>query len=79
MGIGLEASGSTGGLGLAGHRVLVVEDENLIALDLQRRLESLGYVVTGMAGTGEAASGRRAPSGRTSSSWTSFCAARLTA
>jgi len=44
-----------GRLGLAGHRVLVVEDENLIALDLQRRLESLGYTVTGTAGTGDGA------------------------
>jgi PAS domain S-box-containing protein len=40
---------------LAGHKVLVVEDENLIAMDLQRRLESLGYTVTGTAGTGETA------------------------
>jgi len=40
---------------LEGHKVLVVEDENVIALDLQRRLESLGCTVTGTAGTGEAA------------------------
>jgi PAS domain S-box-containing protein len=33
----------------------VVEDENLIALDLQRRLESLGYTVTGTAATADAA------------------------
>ncbi len=40
---------------MAGYKVLVVEDENLIALDLQRRLEALGYTVTGTAGTGDAA------------------------
>jgi CheY-like chemotaxis protein len=40
---------------MAGCKVLVVEDENLIAMDLQRRLEGLGYSVTGTAGTGEAA------------------------
>jgi PAS domain S-box-containing protein len=42
-------------MGSMGNRVLVVEDENLIALDMQNRLETLGYIVTGTAGTGDAA------------------------
>ena len=33
-------------------RLLIVEDEGLVALDLQSRLERLGYVVTGIADTG---------------------------
>jgi len=40
---------------LAGQKVLVVEDESVIALDLQRRLEGLGYTVTGTAGTADSA------------------------
>ena len=35
--------------------VLIVEDENIVALDLKRRLEKLGYAVVGMASTGEKA------------------------
>lgn len=34
-------------------RILLVEDEAIIALDLKQRLESLGYEVTGIAATGE--------------------------
>jgi len=33
-------------------RILVVEDERIIALDLQRRLHSLGYTVCAIAGSG---------------------------
>jgi CheY-like chemotaxis protein len=32
--------------------ILIVEDERIIALDLQRRLRRLGYTVAGVAGTG---------------------------
>ncbi len=33
-------------------RVLVVEDESIVALDMKNRLSSLGYTVTGIAATG---------------------------
>ncbi|HOX33343.1 MAG TPA: response regulator, partial [Spirochaetales bacterium] len=33
-------------------RILIVEDEKIIALDLQRRLERFGYSVVGMASDG---------------------------
>ena len=33
-------------------RILLVEDEAIIALDLRQRLENLGYIVTGIAATG---------------------------
>src|SRR6187549_1500220 len=33
-------------------RILLVEDEAIIALDLRQRLEALGYIVTGIAVTG---------------------------
>lgn len=36
-------------------RILVVEDEKIIQLDLRYQLEHLGYVVAGMASTGEEA------------------------
>ncbi len=36
-------------------RVLIVEDERIIALDLRRRLEKLGYQVTGIASTADEA------------------------
>ncbi len=36
-------------------RILIVEDEKIIAIDLQRRLERFGYVVVGMAGDGATA------------------------
>jgi CheY-like chemotaxis protein len=36
---------------LAGRRILVIEDEMLIALMLQGMLEELGYQITGMAHT----------------------------
>ena len=38
-------------IGLTGRRILVVEDEMLIALMLQSMLEALGYQVAGRAGT----------------------------
>ncbi len=34
-------------------KILIVEDEKIIALDLQRRLEKFGYHVSGMSTTGE--------------------------
>ena len=33
-------------------KILIVEDERIIAIDLQRRLENFGYRVTGVAATG---------------------------
>lgn len=36
-------------------KILVVEDENSVALDIKNRLTKLGYSVTGMASTGESA------------------------
>jgi len=36
-------------------RILIVEDETIVALDLQRSLEMLGYEVVGMAPSGEVA------------------------
>lgn len=41
----------------AGARILVVEDENIVALDLRERLEGLGYRVCGMEATGDGAIG----------------------
>ncbi len=38
-----------------GKRVLIVEDENIIALDLRMRIEGLGHTVVGVAHAGEAA------------------------
>ena len=36
-------------------RILIVEDERIIALDLQRRLEKIGYTVTDIVSTGQSA------------------------
>ncbi len=36
-------------------KILVVEDEQIVALDIKAMLQRLGYVVTGLAPTGEAA------------------------
>ena len=33
-------------------RVLIVEDERVVARDLERRLQGLGYVIVGLVGTG---------------------------
>ncbi len=40
---------------MADTRILVVEDEKIVAADLQQRLRSFGYVVVGIASTGQAA------------------------
>jgi PAS domain S-box-containing protein len=36
-------------------RILVVEDESIVALDIKQRLEGMGYAVVGIAATGEQA------------------------
>jgi len=38
-----------------GEKILIVEDERIIAIDLQRRLEKFGYTVAGIVVTGEQA------------------------
>src|SRR5574344_166416 len=40
---------------MANERIYIVEDERIIAIDLQRRLERLGYVVCGSASDAEEA------------------------
>ena len=40
---------------MGNEKILIVEDEKIIALDLQRRLERFGYTVVGMASEGDAA------------------------
>jgi CheY-like chemotaxis protein len=37
---------------MAAARILIVEDERLIAIDLQRRLTRLGYTVVALAASG---------------------------
>lgn len=37
---------------MAAGRILIVEDESLIAIDLQRRLTRLGYTVVGLVASG---------------------------
>lgn len=39
-------------MNLQTHRIMLVEDENIIAMDIQQRLELLGYQVTGHAVSG---------------------------
>jgi two-component system, cell cycle sensor histidine kinase and response regulator CckA len=34
-------------------RILIVEDESIVQLDLQRRLQRMGHIVVGMASKGE--------------------------
>ncbi len=36
-------------------KILIVEDERILAIGMKRKLESLGYIVTGMASSGEEA------------------------
>jgi CheY-like chemotaxis protein len=38
---------------MASAKILVVEDESIVALDIRNRLKRLGYVVVGVADTGE--------------------------
>ena len=38
------------------HSLLIVEDENIVAMNLRQKLEGLGFRVVGTARTGEAAS-----------------------
>ena len=37
---------------MTGARIFIVEDENIVALDMQKRLDKLGYSVPGIASTG---------------------------
>lgn len=37
---------------MAGERILIVEDESIVAMDIQLRLEGLGYTVVGTAASG---------------------------
>lgn len=37
------------------NRILVVEDESIVALDIQNRLKQLGYIVPGFVGSAEEA------------------------
>lgn len=39
------------------HRLLIVEDESIVAMDVERRLQKLGYQVVGVAADGAAAMG----------------------
>lgn len=41
-------------------RILIVEDEGIVALDLRRRVGAMGHVVVGTVATGEAAISRAA-------------------
>lgn len=34
-------------------KILVVEDENIVALEIKKRLQKLGYIVPSVASTGE--------------------------
>ncbi len=36
-------------------KILIVEDERIVALDIKSSLENLGYTVTGIVASGEAA------------------------
>ncbi|WP_319561541.1 EAL domain-containing protein [Marispirochaeta sp.] len=40
---------------MSSEKILIVEDERIIAIDLQRRLENFGYQVTGVVATGRQA------------------------
>jgi two-component system, response regulator PdtaR len=44
---------SIGGIFILDAKILIVEDEFIEAADLKRRLENLGYSVSGIVGTGE--------------------------
>src|SRR5947208_1670482 len=39
----------------AGKKILIVEDEGVVALDLKHSLENLGYSICGIASSGDAA------------------------
>ena len=43
---------------MAGEKILVVEDEGVVMLNIKKTLEKLGYCVVGMAASGEAAIGQ---------------------
>ena len=40
---------------MANSKILIVEDDNIVAKDLQKRLSNFGYDVVGFASTGEEA------------------------
>lgn len=39
---------------MAGERIMIVEDEHIVALDIRKTIETLGYAVDGVHATGEA-------------------------
>ena len=43
------------GKAMAKAKILIVEDENIVAMDIKIRVEKLGYVVSGVEATGEEA------------------------
>ena len=43
------------GMAMIEEKILIVEDENIVALDIKNRVEQLGYDVCGIAATGEEA------------------------
>ncbi len=43
---------------MAEGRILIVEDEHIVAMGIKRMLKSLGYTVTGVASSGEDAIGK---------------------
>jgi CheY-like chemotaxis protein len=47
-------------------RILIVEDESIVQLDLQRRLQRMGHSVVGMASQGEEAIAKTIDSSPTS-------------
>ncbi len=64
MGKGMSGGGDPGSGGGAQHRVLIVEDEHLVAMSLSFMMEDLDHAVCAVAGSGAAAieeAGRHKP------------------
>jgi PAS domain S-box-containing protein len=51
----LEIGGLTGGIKVAAKKILIVEDEVIVALDIEKKLAKLGYEVLASVTSGEAA------------------------
>ncbi|HKD36191.1 MAG TPA: hypothetical protein VKB78_05300 [Pirellulales bacterium] len=60
-------------------RILVVEDQAIVAIDIQSQLESLGYTVVGIASSAGEACDKAAALSPISCSWTSISTTRSTA